>query len=195
MSKDNSYHNKPYQFFMRYDDWQELLDNGNIGPWYIVSVEKPIAFFWNDDRLRSCALNGFKIAQWWKKNAEKTDKIFYYKTRGDNYHLIFDDKDLALKFSDWYSKLSPEVKEDDSRDLWSGRNSFLKTVEINGEISLRGKLDVELLMEYYNDDILTEEIFDIYCWLEENAEKVYYWGDHFYFTQASDAIAFKLRWL
>ena len=192
INTESDYYTKPYQFFSLRLKWEALLKEGKFGPWYFIPIQQ-IAF-WREGRIKSCTHNGFRLAQWWRKNAGETDVVFY-STKETNFSFIFNNDEIALIFLAWYKELPESIKLDTSYNLWLGKDNFINQVEKAGEILLQGKIDVKSIMSYYNADILTEHIFDIFCWLDENVGQVYYWNNHFYFQQDSDAVAFKLRWL
>ncbi len=190
MSTEEDYRTESYCFFDTSRLFNELASDEPVsGPWYFCEVTSIAR--WYDSELRSLSALGFKVAKWWLENKKKRSKISYSDAKGR--FLVFDNEKLAHQFRQWYDK--QKITKYDDTNLWPTRDSFYQELEETGKIHIEQKIDVEVLFEQYEEDILTEEIFDIYCWMEDNLGKIYYWDSDLYFHSEKDAVAFKLKWM
>jgi len=78
--------------------------------------------------------------------------------------------------------------------LWKSPRLFLKSMKHDEELHIEAKVEARNLFSYYSDGILSEEIFDLYCWVVDNLDTVYYDDRALYFKSKKDAAAFKLKW-
>ena len=192
MSTDNEYYReKPYEEFdaMSYE-FHQLIKDGQIGPWYFCNVET-LGRWRNDIELVSLSALGFKITKWWLKNKKEDSKIIYLPSEGD--YLVFDNEPLMKQFKRWYKK--QDITGCSDTKLWPDNYDFHETVEETGKAHIEQKISMKKVFDYYETNVLTGEIFDIYCWMEDNLGEVYYWGYDFYFVDETDAVAFKLKWI
>ena len=189
---DNSYKTQPLRFFQDKKDLDKLIEEGEMGPWYFCDVESFAEWTYNGN-LESINKTGLHIARWWRKNSKPTNQLFYC-IKEDERRLVFGVEKISREFRSWYA----EQQKTDYNDtkIWPGWRSFIKEVEETGRTHIYQKLLVEDLLEcYQSEGVITEEIYDLYWWMQENIGKVYYWDDDFYFTSDEDAMAFKLKWL
>lgn len=192
MSTDNDYYKEePYETFdaMSYE-FHQLINGGQIGPWYFCKVES-LGRWSDENELVSLSALGFKIIKWWLENKKKDSKIIYLPSEGD--YLVFDNEPLAKQFKRWYKK--QDITGYSDTKLWPDNYDFHETVEETGKAHIEQKISMKRMFGYYETNVLTEEIFDIYCWTEDNLGEVYYWGCDFYFVNEADAVAFKLKWI
>ena len=186
MDKDTEYRKMPYVFYKSRNDYESQITEGNIGPWYYCNIIRFEEYDGGFDKITSDAIF---IARWWNKNKTDNGEIYYLDHR-----LAFNDEKTAAKFQKWYAKLDHPLLG--YRRLWLAKKDLMKIIEKTGTVHIVEKMNIENeLFDSYNDERLSEEIYDLYWWMQENFEgEVYYWNGTLYFASGADAMAFKLKW-
>ena len=185
----SEYKEDVYIFFGSYDKFNNII-NDQPGPWYFCDIEAIATF--NDKRVRNVSAGAFKIAKWWKENKTK-DSMIFYQSYNEIKRLIFNEEELANRFKEWFK--TQDISGYEDYQLWKSPRLFLKTMENDEELHIEAKVNARTLFYRYDDCILTEEIFDVYCWIENNLDTVYYETRVLYFKRKKDAVAFKIKWM
>lgn len=186
MDKDEEYRKTPYVFYKSRNDYESQITEGNIGPWYYCEIRSFENYHGGYDKIDA---DGIFIAHWWNKNKTNNGEIYYLNQR-----LAFNNEKTANDFQKWYAEFNHSLQG--YRRLWSNKLDLIKIIEATGKVHVVEKIKIENdLFDYYNDGILSEEMYDLYWWMQDNfAGEVYYWDETLYFTKAEDAMAFKLKW-
>lgn len=185
----SEYKENVYVFFESYDKFNNIIKD-LPGPWYCCDIGAMATF--RDGKIRKVSVGSFKLAKWWKENKTNGATVFYQASDGVK-RLIFNEEKIAKEFTEWFK--TQELKGFEDYKLWESPHLLLRTMENDEELHIEAKVEVKKLFSYYEDYILTEEIFDIYCWVVDNLETVYYEDYVLYFKRKKDAVAFKVKWI
>lgn len=185
----SEYKENVYVFFESYDKFNNVIKD-RVVPWYCCDIGAVATF--RDGKVRKVSAGSFKIAKWWKENKTHNSTVFYQASDGVK-RLIFNEEGIAKEFKEWFK--TQKLKGVEDYNLWDNPRFLLRTMDNDAELHIEAKVQVKKLFNNYDECILTEEMFDVYCWIIDNLDTVYYEDDVLYFKRKKDAVAFKVKWI
>lgn len=160
-------------------------------------VHLPVKMFRYVDDTPNTQSQNIPILHWLKRNAK--GKKFWVGSNNCR-TLVFQDqkiaKDLTLWLdTEWKQKYDSRKYAESGNSIFWTKDEFMKLLNDSGIALISAKIPFELQSYDYDHREITEQVFAIWCWIEENAKGlIYRWDRTFFFEEEDDATLFKLTW-